>query len=94
MKSKVWVCCRLLAGIVGSNPAGAWMSVLGVLCCQVEVSASVCSFVQRSPTECGVCECDRESSIKRRPWPTMNCCAVVIQINVMMRVWACVCIDL
>ena len=28
-RSNVWVCGRLLVGIVGSNPAGAWMSV----CC-------------------------------------------------------------
>ena len=27
--SKAWVCGRSMAGIVGSNPAGAWMSV----CC-------------------------------------------------------------
>jgi hypothetical protein len=39
------------------------MSVSCVVCCQVEVSATV----QRSPTECGVSECDRESSIMRRP---------------------------
>jgi hypothetical protein len=26
-RSKAWVCGRSLAGIVGSNPAGAWMSV-------------------------------------------------------------------
>ena len=24
---KAWVCRRLFAGIAGSNPAGAWMSV-------------------------------------------------------------------
>jgi hypothetical protein len=26
-RSKTWVCGRSLAGSVGSNPAGAWMSV-------------------------------------------------------------------
>jgi hypothetical protein len=26
------------------------------------------SLVQRSLTECGVSECDREASIMRRPW--------------------------
>jgi hypothetical protein len=36
----------------------------------VVVSASCRSLVQRSPTECGVCECDHGSSILRRPWPT------------------------
>jgi hypothetical protein len=30
--------------------------------CQVEVSASGRSLVQRSPTECDVSECDRETS--------------------------------
>jgi hypothetical protein len=40
------------------------------VCCQVEVSASGRSPVQRSPTDCGVSECDREASIMRRPWPT------------------------
>jgi hypothetical protein len=31
------------------------------------------SLVQRSPTECGVPECDREALIMRRPWPTAGC---------------------
>jgi hypothetical protein len=44
-------------------------------CCQVEVSASGRSLVQRSPAECGVPECDREASIVRRAWPTRGCCA-------------------
>jgi hypothetical protein len=30
------------------------MSLVSVVCCQVEVSATSWSFVQRSPTECGV----------------------------------------
>jgi hypothetical protein len=30
------------------------LSVVSVVCCQVEVSATSCSLVQRSPTECGV----------------------------------------
>jgi hypothetical protein len=47
---------RLL--IDGSNPAGAWMSVLSVVCCQVEVSGTGWSLVQRSPTDC-VCVCAR-----------------------------------
>jgi hypothetical protein len=44
--------------------------LLWVLCCQVEVSATGWSLVQRSPTECGVSECDREASTMRRPRPT------------------------
>jgi hypothetical protein len=34
------------------------LSVVSVVCCQVEVSATGRSLVQRSPTECGVSECD------------------------------------
>jgi hypothetical protein len=47
-----------------------------VLCCQVEVSASGSSLFQRSPTECGVSECDREASRMRKPWPTRDYCAL------------------
>jgi hypothetical protein len=37
-------------------PPGAWMFVFCArLWCQVEVSATGRSLVQRSPTECGVC---------------------------------------
>ena len=43
------------------------LSVVGVVCCQVDVSAAGRSFVWRGPTECGVSECDREASIMRRP---------------------------
>jgi hypothetical protein len=44
-----------------------WLSVVSVVCCQVKFSASGRSLVQRSPSECGVSECDREASIMRRP---------------------------
>jgi hypothetical protein len=41
---------------------GAWMSFLIVVCCQIEVSASGSSLVQKSNTECGMFnECDREA---------------------------------
>jgi hypothetical protein len=55
------------------------MSVVSVVCCQVEVSASDRSFVQRSPTECGVSEYDREASILRMPGPTGGRCAKEIK---------------
>jgi len=57
------VCCRSPAEIVGSNPAGehGWISVV---CCQVQVSWTGQSLVQRSTTEC-----DCEASKTRRPWP-------------------------
>jgi hypothetical protein len=50
----------LLVGIAGSNPVeGMDISLLlCVVCCQVEVSAMGRSLIQRSPTECGVSECD------------------------------------
>ena len=72
---------RMLSG-VGLRPVASWdcgfasrrghgcLSVVSVVCCQVEVSASGRSLVQRSPTECGVSERNRESSIMRRPWHT------------------------
>ena len=55
---------RSLVGIVGSDLAGAWifLSFVSVMCRHVEFSASGLSFVQRSPIECGVYECDREAS--------------------------------
>jgi hypothetical protein len=50
-----------LAGILGWNPAGNMdaLSLVSVVCCQVEVSATGRSLVQRSPTEWCVSECDR-----------------------------------
>jgi hypothetical protein len=40
--SKARVCGRLLVGTVGSNPSGghACLSVMSVVCCQVEVSVT------------------------------------------------------
>jgi hypothetical protein len=51
---------------------GHWTPVYSECCvyCPVQVSASGCSLVQRSPTESGMSECDSEVSIKRRPLPT------------------------
>jgi hypothetical protein len=42
------------------------LSLVSVVCCQVEVSATSWSLVQRSPTDCGVSQmCDLETSTKR-----------------------------
>ena len=38
-------------------PPGAWISVVSVVCCQVEVSATGWPLVQRSPTDCGASLC-------------------------------------
>jgi hypothetical protein len=46
------------------------VSVVRVVCCQVEVSASARSLVQRSPTDSGVPECDLNTSNLRRLRPT------------------------
>ena len=49
-----------LLGLWVRIPPGLYMSVSCIMCCQVEVSASGWSLVQRSPTLCGMSECDRE----------------------------------
>jgi len=36
------------------------------MCFQVKASVSGWSLVQRRPTDCGVSECDREASTRRR----------------------------
>ena len=51
------------------------MCLVCVVCCKVEVSASDQSLIQRSPTDCGVSEYDREISIMWL-WPTRGCCAM------------------
>ena len=73
---KARLCGRSLARNAGPNPAGGLecLSHSSVVCCQAEVSASGWSLVQRSPTECGVYECNCEASIIRRPWRTRGCC--------------------
>jgi len=50
------------------------MSVVSVLCCQVEVFASGRSLVQGIPTERGVSECDRGVSLIRSPCSTVGTC--------------------
>jgi hypothetical protein len=58
-RSKARVCGRSLARIVGSNPAGGngYLSVVRIVCCQVDVSMSDRSHVKRSSTECDMCVC-------------------------------------
>jgi len=45
-----------LLGLWVRIPPGAWMSVC-VECCQVEVSVTGCSLIQRSPTDCDASLC-------------------------------------
>jgi len=49
------------------------MSLVSVMCTQVEVSAKGLSLVHRSTGECGVSEYDREDSVMSRPWFTSGC---------------------
>jgi len=52
---KMWVCGRSLAGIMGLNSGrGMDVCLLFWVCCEVVVSASGSSLIQRSPTERGV----------------------------------------
>jgi len=60
---------RLLELLVRIPRGHGFLSVVIVVCCRIEVSASGLSLVQRSPTDCGASECGRKSSILRRPWP-------------------------
>jgi hypothetical protein len=48
-RSKAWVSCRLSAGILGSNPAGAWMT-LPCECC-VLLSRGLCVGLITRPEE-------------------------------------------
>jgi hypothetical protein len=50
------VASRSPAEIVGSNPTGG-MEYECCVCCQVQVSATSWSLVQRSPTDCGASLC-------------------------------------
>ena len=52
------------------------MSVVSVVICQIEVSATGRSPVQSNPTECGESECGREASILRKSWLTRRCCGM------------------
>jgi hypothetical protein len=66
---------RLLGLCFRIPPGHECLSLVSVVCCQVEVSATGWSLFQRIPTECGVSECDGKASRIGRPWTTMGCCA-------------------
>jgi hypothetical protein len=70
-RSKAWVCGTHLLGLWSRIPHAAWTSVsCENVCCQLEISATGRSLVQRSPIKCGVSECDFEISTWRTPRPT------------------------
>ena len=61
-------------GLRGRIPKGhVCLSAVSVVCCQVEVIATGWPLVQRIPIECGVSECDRETSLMRGPCPIRGC---------------------
>ena len=64
---------RLLGLKVEYHRGHGCMSLVSVVCCQVQIYTSGLSLAYRSPTECGVSECDREASIMKRSWPTRSC---------------------
>ena len=70
--SKVWFCGPSLCWDCGfeSRRGHRYLSLVSVVCCHVDISATGRSLVQRSPTECGVSECDLETSKLRMPSPT------------------------
>ena len=70
-RSKTCVCGRSLAGTEGSNPVGG-MDVL-CDCCELSVRGRC---IGRSPTECGVSECERETSKMKKSWPNSGCCTM------------------
>jgi hypothetical protein len=62
-----------LAGFVSLKHVwgGGSPSLVSVVCCQAELSVTCQSSVQRSPTECGVSECDQGNQRKKCN-PTKN----------------------
>ena len=72
-----------LAGTVVSNPSDGHgsLSPMSVVCCQVKVSVSGWSLVQRNSTDSGVSDYDHEASIMRGPWPTGSCRAMEKQLT-------------
>ena len=75
-RSKAWVCGLSLAGIAGSNPSEAWMSVSCDYCVLSRNRPCVGLITgPETPTECGWSDCNREASIKGRSCPSRRCCA-------------------
>ena len=46
-----------------------YLSVVSVVCCVVEISATGRSLVQRIPIDCGVAVCDKQILLTGRPPP-------------------------
>jgi hypothetical protein len=61
MKYTADVCACLLVLRVRIPQGHVCLSLKGDVCCQVEVSATDRSLVQRAPTECGVSQCNLDT---------------------------------
>jgi hypothetical protein len=82
-QSKAYVCCRLPAEIVGSNPTGG-MDVCCV-CCVLSGRGlwdELITRVEESYRLWCVVVYDIETSWRRRPWPTGGCCDKNKQISI------------
>jgi hypothetical protein len=91
-RSKAYVFGRSLAGIVGSNPAGDFGFWVCCECCVLS-GRVLCDGLITCPgesTECGVSECDHESSTMRRRGPTGGCCAAVKKNYIMRSLMICI----
>jgi hypothetical protein len=73
-----WVCGRSLCWCCRFESRQVQWSLylVGVVCYQAEFSPSGWSFAHWSPIDCGVSECDRETSIMRGPRSAWGCCAL------------------
>ena len=80
-------------------------SLLGVVWCQVEVTASVWSHIRKILSECGVSECDLKTSRMRRlrltraielqtnsllPFPNFWTCSVITKKNIVKLHYFCI----
>ena len=59
-----------------SHPGHGCLSVVSVVCCQVAVSATDWSFVQRSPTDCGASLYVIKKPRKRGGWSPLEGCKI------------------
>jgi hypothetical protein len=79
---------RLLRSWVRIPQGHGCLSVVCVMCCQVEVSATNWSLIQRSPTDCSVSLCViKKRRVTRRPKLALGCRAreiIRILLNVFM----------
>jgi hypothetical protein len=65
----------LRRGSAAARLLGSWVRIPPVLWIVLS-GAGLCVGLTNSPEDCGVSECDRESLLMRRSWPTRGCCAM------------------